>query len=315
MSTYSPQLFCAVETWLNKDIPDGLFCPNDYSVVRFDRLTRGGGVALFLHKSLNYNVVTVPNDFADIELVCVDILCTDQPCRVIAYYRQPGFGVDAVDYVFKSIQCFQKLCATSKHVVILGDFNLPDLDWNFYHGPDNIIYNLFCKFINTYGLSQFVQEPTRNNNILDLVLCSLTNFILEINVSAPIGNSDHNVINFTPNINHIARKSKQTFLNWSKADFNSINGCLLATDWNNLFQTCFSVEDSWSVFISSVSATIEKFVPKVEQNSKSNNHIRHYPFYIRKLLKGKAIAWKRWKLSNRCWRRCGQPHLCYVVLN
>jgi len=34
-----------------------------------------------------------------------------------------------------------------------GDFNLPDCDWDFYHAPDNVVYNGFLKFINSYGFS------------------------------------------------------------------------------------------------------------------------------------------------------------------
>jgi len=47
------------ETWLQSESPDSLFCPKGYDVVRFDRPTIGGGVALFINNTVKYNVVPV----------------------------------------------------------------------------------------------------------------------------------------------------------------------------------------------------------------------------------------------------------------
>ena len=34
MQTHKPYVLCVTETWLTEDMPDSLFCPSDYSVVR-----------------------------------------------------------------------------------------------------------------------------------------------------------------------------------------------------------------------------------------------------------------------------------------
>ena len=88
------------------------------------------------------------------------------------------------------------LCSTDKVTFILGDFNLPDIDWSYYHAPDNIFYNTFLNFVNSYGLTQFVKQSTRDNNILDLVLSTSVKIISNIDILPPIGTSDHNVIVF-----------------------------------------------------------------------------------------------------------------------
>ena len=49
IQTHKPYVLCVTETWPTEDMPDSLFCPSDYSVVRFDRSSKGGGVALFIH--------------------------------------------------------------------------------------------------------------------------------------------------------------------------------------------------------------------------------------------------------------------------
>ena len=53
---------------------------------------------------------------------------------------------------------------------LIGDFNLPELNWEFISAPNNSIYRMFLDFFNDLGLPQFVNSPTQNNNILDLIL-------------------------------------------------------------------------------------------------------------------------------------------------
>ena len=138
MQTHKPYVICVTETWLTKDMPDSLFCPSDYSVVRFDR-----SVALFIHNSLNCSIVPIPTEFANIEMVCVDVTCFDSLYIVVGYYRSGGCSAEAIEYVLSSVQCLKKLCSTELTLVLLGDFHLPLIEWAFYHAIDNIIYNTF----------------------------------------------------------------------------------------------------------------------------------------------------------------------------
>ena len=56
---------------------------------------------------------------------------------VIGCYRSPGFSSNDIDYMLSSVRCLQMLCSTDKVAFILGDFNLPDVDWIHYHATDN----------------------------------------------------------------------------------------------------------------------------------------------------------------------------------
>ena len=68
----------------------------------------------------------------------------------------------------------------------MGDFNLPDLNWKDYSHPNNEIYNLFTNFINEKGLHQFVESPTRQSNILDLLLSNDACFLSQIKMMPPL---------------------------------------------------------------------------------------------------------------------------------
>ena len=51
------------------------------------------------------------------------------------------------------------------HLLILGDLNLPDVDWENYNG-----HTEFCDKIFELNLEQLVDKPTHiNGNILNIV--------------------------------------------------------------------------------------------------------------------------------------------------
>ena len=63
-----------------------------------------------------------------------------------------------------------KLVSPLPNIIMLGDFNLPTMSWS--QPGDCFIYRIFCPFVESLFLQQFVNLPTRKNNILDLVFCN-----------------------------------------------------------------------------------------------------------------------------------------------
>jgi len=64
------------ETWLRAEISSGLLDPHScYYILRKDRCTSvGGGVAAFVNRRLVVSEVQVDKEFADVELLCFDIV-------------------------------------------------------------------------------------------------------------------------------------------------------------------------------------------------------------------------------------------------
>nr|CAI5830819.1 unnamed protein product [Callosobruchus analis] len=50
-----------VETWLTSDVDNSNITIDGYTIVRADRETRGGGVALYLKNNLRYDVLNIPS--------------------------------------------------------------------------------------------------------------------------------------------------------------------------------------------------------------------------------------------------------------
>jgi len=56
---------------------------------------------------------------------------------------------------------------------IIGDLNLPHIDWEPFDSPEDQIHSVFLDFCLKFGLNQFVNESTLCNNTLHLVLSTI----------------------------------------------------------------------------------------------------------------------------------------------
>ena len=66
--------------------------------------------------------------------------------------------------------CINSACNMNHPILIMGDFNYPDINWLSLTADNK--GNKFLKLILDCYLEQQVHLPTRSNNILDLVLTS-----------------------------------------------------------------------------------------------------------------------------------------------
>ena len=260
---------CITETWLDNSCPDKVFFPDGYNVFRQDRaLTCGGGVAIVVKAGLNVSRVVVSENFDSLELVCVDLSLHEIDYRLICFYRPPGSKEIDVSYINDAVQCFRKLCSTYKTIFILGDFNLPAIDWDHYGSPDSNIYSIFLNFVNDFGLHQFVHSPTRGEHILDLVFCSSEQAILDLSVESPFSNSDHCSIILSTKSEIPYEKldeASPVYFNYNKANFQGFQMYLETINMDHIF-SIFSVNDFWNSFVNLLYNAIELDVHSVVIN-------------------------------------------------
>ena len=71
-----------------------------------------------------------------------------------------------------------RVSKATKSIVIVGDYNLPDIDWTVPVSNGNSSHDSFLNTCLQNNLEQLVTEPTRGINILDLILTNdLVKFI------------------------------------------------------------------------------------------------------------------------------------------
>ena len=300
VNCHNPSVVAITETWLSDDIPDSIFCPKGYYVFRKDRKSIGGGVALLIRNDIC--AASVPLRSAldiDMELTCADITINGLTYRTVVYYRPPHYSNEDFAYFRSSLQCLQELSESMSPTILLGDFNLPDMDWSYYTAPNNDFYNLFVEFINENAFHQFTQTPTRLENILDLVLTNCHSVISDLQVLCPFSSSDHNVVQFNVNLpTHTCDPVIDMFYyDFPSANFDMIDCYLANIYWAHEFSFVFSANDYWDLFLMHLYHAIELYVPVKRKSTKTHNH-RNYPRYLKNMLSRKSLLWKRWHMSK-----------------
>ena len=93
--------------------------------------------------------------------------------------------------------------------IIMGDFNHGHIQWKSLEstGGDD---QQFLFLIQESFLTQHVLEPTRGENVLDIVLSSQQELVDNVKIHEPLGNSDHNQIHFDINVKSES-KNKKTY--------------------------------------------------------------------------------------------------------
>ena len=90
------------------------------------------------------------------------------------------------------------VCSRHSKIILAGDFNLPRARWNACENLSGVNKNTFVRMLDDHFLEQINKFPTRENNILDLVISSIPNNITVSEVLKPSVSeilTDHNAIN------------------------------------------------------------------------------------------------------------------------
>ena len=90
----------------------------------------------------------------------------------------------------------------------MGDFNHGHIQWKSLEstgGEDQ----QFIFLIQDSFLTQHVLEPTREENVFNIVLSSQNELVDNVKIHEPLGNSDHNQIQFDINVKSESKNKKR----------------------------------------------------------------------------------------------------------
>ena len=160
-------LIAITETWLSNNILDGEVLPTNYTIYRCDRVSKGGGVLLAVKHDLPSVQLLLSSE---IESIAVKIT-SNKSFIVCVVYVPPV--VD--DTYYKHLSDLLFSLPLDENVLILGDFNLPDIDWDLLSGGTRFSSG-FCDLTVDLNLRQLVASSTHKaGNILDLILINSDN--------------------------------------------------------------------------------------------------------------------------------------------
>ena len=123
---------------------------------------------------------------------------------------------------------------------------------------------LFANYVFKSGLTQLLSEPTRDNNILDLLLMNDPQAVFYTAVTEPFSISDHNAIQWSimlpicaydGNFDHY---NNVNMYDVKRANYDALLHYLGSVNWITLFTRCApnDVEKIWNIFISVVMSAV-----------------------------------------------------------
>ena len=199
VNSLKPKIIAITETWCRDSIGDAEVQLPNYVLHRCDgRNIIGGGVMLYVHELLQSVPCTPLNDLNIEEAEwCTISLRNNDKMFVGVVYRSPNSNSENSNKIVSLIPNLSEFTDYS-HCLILGDFNLPTINWATLSSPDGE-QSLSVTFVNACEdafLTQHVTNPTRHrhgqtSSLLDLVLTSDPDMIEDNNIShlSPLGSS------------------------------------------------------------------------------------------------------------------------------
>lgn len=192
----------------------------------------------------------------------------------------------------------------SKYKVIVGDFNLPLVDWTNLTSPTGIddISNSFIEKVRDGFLAQHVNDITRfrginRGSILDLILSNDETIIEDVKIGSPLGKSDHSCIQFLCDIQEERDNSKKVIHMYEKANYQLMRQ-KLNIDWKDYLSSEDTMEGKWNKFKNKMQATIDECVPK-----KTLGELRKGRKRLNETLPMNRKLWSKIKKKQRLWEQ------------
>ena len=160
-------------------------------------------------------------------------------------------------------------------MLIGGDLNLPDVDWNSNSMNGNqylkAINQCTLDMVNECHLKQIVNEPTRGENILDVFMTNRPSLVNKC-VTIP-GLGDHDAVHIqTDTRAKRVKPVRRKILLWNKADIDSLKNA--ASEINNEFLHRFNaqspIDSMWKYIKSSMEDLMTNHVPSKMSTTRYN---------------------------------------------
>ena len=187
-------LILVSETHLNNSVSKTLEDISGYDLFRKDRTRYGGGVAIYVRATLSA-VRRHDLEIDNIELIWIEFKTEKKSNLVGCCYRPPGQSLAQSNSFLSSFENSLELSLDSQpnSLTIMGDFNDRCTTWNSLHSSSELGNRLHSLLLNL-NLFQLIKEPTRELNLLDLLITDSPIHFYDSGTLPPLPGCDHNII-------------------------------------------------------------------------------------------------------------------------
>ena len=262
-------------------------CAN-YDIVRADRPeVSKGGVAIYMHKD-----ISIDNKYIYVDQICQAVIIYNKKHNLLiaGIYRPPTATEESFTTCLQKIQDAINIHKNAD-IQIHGDFNMPFIDWSTreINRSNRCVYETnsakkLITFLEKNLLVQLVNETTRENNTLDLLLTNNEQAVHSISTEK-VTFSDHDLVNCNllykfknspacpPNPPN--QLSPLDSLNFNKADWESIRSNLDECEWNSILDSeNDTAEEMFKKFEDKITDVCSSYTPqRLSCNGKKQNFI------------------------------------------
>lgn len=253
------------ETWLHPGVMDNELFDNSFQIFRRDRHTDacklGGGLLIGLRNTLTCSRVEFPDTLnnLDIEIISVRISLRGRDIYVVNCYIPPSSqnrqfpnGKNIFENLTLHLDYLEDIRKPGDEVILLGDFNLPSVDWVYSREDDTCLPTgdfsaKISDFLDNLSCSGFWQSSIVKNSLgrqLDLVFTTDYSNILVERSPTKLTNIDvyHPPLlvtigmDETDSPDHSGNSTTFRF-NFRKADYDRITNTLLNINFSSEFSS------------------------------------------------------------------------------
>ena len=292
------------ETWAAANDPSAILkdtAPNGYHIHHTIRPQsrvghRGGGLALIVSNSMTSRVLLINSSPTTFEAQCIKVTIIRCSFMIVNIYRPPTSTPSTAFYHELSDYLADVCSNDSAPVVICGDFNCPGQD-------SHTIATHLNDVLDSYNFIQQVNQPTRNNSILDIVATNTLSFLSNTSVISSHHISDHSLITVHINVNrpslyttiHQARPLHR--INFQQLDNAILKSSLITNSSNSVDQYTQRINDV-------IKIELDKIAPL------HNRRRVHKQFSCDNFLSDEAVQAKRYRRRlERLWLRTGDDSI------
>ena len=256
-----PDIIGITESWAYKDVFDSELSIEGYVLFRSDRgnceASRGGGVLMYVREWLSPVEFSPETSFPEHVWCSLKKEGEGKEILVGVCYRS-GSAIYGTDNNVMARDLIREL--KGRCVVLMGDFNYAGIDWEGDRDMGiSVEAERFKECVEENFFTQLVDRPTRDGNILDLVLCNEPNMVGSLEVIDCLATSDHNMITWTAHISSGVIRQGRVILDYRKADFDAIRAELRDIDWGKMMRG--NTEEAWVKFKEIIQGLERKHVP------------------------------------------------------
>ena len=281
IESYKPDIIFGCKSKLNQDIPTYLCFPPDYTVLRKDRSSSGGGVFWAVKSTIAISELPELNDEPDQEAIWASVkLGGAKELFLCSVYKPPSTQTlpcvnnltTATYKIFDSHSC------SHPNIIISGDVNLGDIDW--FEDPSSTSNPLtsrgmssLLEYIDKCAFTQHVIEPTcpASGRTPDLIISSTPALVSKVEIHP--GMSDHDIVLFDINIKckRVAKPPHKVYL-YKRMDSESLQESVrgIKSKFFNSSPDLRSTNENWMFFKQELQKAIDMHVPYKITKAKSH---------------------------------------------